>query len=104
MAECFLRENGYRILARNYRCPLGEIDLVAMDGESLVFIEVKTRRGETFGHPAESVDAIKRRRLYRVARHFIAQTRTGALPCRFDVVSVRPGGCDPAVEVIRGAF
>lgn len=104
MAGDFLLASGYRILVRKYRCPLGEIDLVAMDGGSLVFVEVKTRRGATFGHPSESVNARKRQRLYRVARYYLSQTRREEAPCRFDVVSIRLGTPAPVVEIVRNAF
>ena len=67
MAEAFLRRSAYTIVARNYRCRLGEIDLVALDGPVLVFVEVRSRNGPEFGTPLESVDARKQIRLARVA-------------------------------------
>src|SRR5262249_33433867 len=72
LAEAFLRTHHYAIVARNYRCRAGEIDLVALDGATVVFVEVRSRRGITFGTPLESVDARKQARVARVARQFVA--------------------------------
>ncbi len=101
-----LERLGYAILARRYRDPRGEIDIIARDGETLVFVEVKARIGHDFGDAAEAVTAWKRRRLVRVAtaymmRHDIAE-RDG--PCRFDVVAVHFDAGGPAIEVFQNAF
>jgi putative endonuclease len=66
-AATFLTERGWTILSRNWRCPAGELDIVAVDGAELVVVEVKTRTSELFGHPFEAVDARKRARLWRLA-------------------------------------
>lgn len=84
-AERFLRRSGLRIILRNYRASQGEIDLIAREGDVLVFVEVKTRRR---GDPAEAVDATKRERLVRTARRFIARHDLETTPRRFDVVAV----------------
>jgi putative endonuclease len=98
-AARFLQREGLRIVARNYRTRLGEIDLVAYEGAVLVFVEVRMRSAARFGDGAESVDSRKRRRLEAAARHFLM--RLGREPaCRFDVVSLE---CD-APTWIRGAF
>jgi putative endonuclease len=95
---------GMRVLDRNWRCPRGEIDIIAQDGETLVFCEVKTRRGGDFGTPAEAVGAAKARRLRRLAAEWLA-TRAGGHDVRFDVVEVVvPGRGAARVEHIRGAF
>ncbi len=93
MAEAFLRRRGYRILARNYRCPLGELDLVAEERGVLVFVEVKTRRTDRAGTGAEAIAPYKRRRLLRLARYYLAAHGLAEVPCRFDIVTlaVRPG-------------
>lgn len=99
---------GYEILARNWRCRDGELDVVAARGPVLVFCEVKTRRGDAFGGPAEAVTAAKQRRLRRLAGRWLAEARppgTGWPDVRFDVACVTPGpGGVPAVEVIEAAF
>lgn len=99
-AARFLAAKGLQILARNYRTRLGEIDLVAREGASLVFVEVRLRSSARFGGAAASVDWRKRRRLESAARHFLA--RLGREPaCRFDVVTCEEGG---VTEWLRGAF
>jgi putative endonuclease len=98
-AARFLECRGLRIVARNYRTRQGEIDLVAMDGHVLVFVEVRMRASARFGGGAESVDYRKRSRLVAAARHYLM--RLGREPaCRFDVVSLE---CD-APTWIRAAF
>jgi len=104
MAEAFLRTHHYTIVARNYRCRAGEIDLVALDGATVVFVEVRSRRGVTFGTPLESVDARKQARVARVARQFVAAHGWGERDTRFDVIGVRFDAEPPAVEHVRGAF
>ncbi len=103
LAEKHLKKSGYRILARNYRCRYGEIDLIAEEGGSLVFIEVKTRSSAAFGHPLEAVDAHKRGQLTRAARHYLEATDSTERFCRFDVVAVTVGG-ELHLEVVRNAF
>ncbi len=99
-----LRRRGYRILERNYRCPLGEIDCVALHGRTLVFLEVKTRAGQAYGAPHEAVDRRKRRKLTRLAQYFAKERRLEGAPMRFDVVAVRWDGPCPTVEVFENAF
>ncbi len=102
-AARYLRREGMRILLRGYDTLWGEIDLVARDGEVLVFIEVKTRR---CGDPAEAVTPEKQRRLTLAALHFLRMRNLLEQRCRFDVVAIvwaddrRP----PEIEHIRGAF
>jgi len=88
-----LEKAGLRIVERRFRCRLGEIDLIARDRDVVVFVEVKSRRGVAFGHPAESITAAKRRRMARVALLFLSRRGMHDVPCRFDVVEVlkRPG-------------
>jgi putative endonuclease len=104
-AEAHLRRRGFRILARNVHVRHGEVDLVAMEGATLCFVEVRLRSSDRYGTPAESVDGRKRRRLVRAAAAVLAR---GGLPryreVRFDVVSVRPGSRGPQVELLRDAF
>lgn len=96
---------GYAILARRYRTRFGELDIVARDHDTLVFVEVKTRTGEAFGQPEDAVTWHKRRRLARLAEAFLADARLGDVQCRFDVVSVIwREGAGPVVEVFPNAF
>jgi putative endonuclease len=91
-AANFLLRQGMQIVARNYRTRLGEIDLVARHGETLVFVEVRLRRAsERFGGAAASIDARKRSRIICAARHFLTQVRP-VPPCRFDVVTLDDSG------------
>ncbi|MGA1845165.1 MAG: YraN family protein [bacterium] len=98
---------GYTIEARNYRCPFGEVDIIARDKEILVFIEVKTRVSGRFGSPQEAVDLRKQQRLSRIALHYLActHTRENQETCRFDVVSViQTHGEEWSINVIKDAF
>jgi len=88
LARRFLKKLGYRILARNYACPAGEIDVIALDGRTIAFVEVKTRRGDALADPENAVNAHKRRQLTRVAQYWLSQRRADDYGCRFDVVSV----------------
>jgi putative endonuclease len=96
---------GMRVLARNWRCADGEIDVIARDGEAVVFVEVKTRRGPGFGQPAEAVVAEKARRIRRLAAQWLAQSSVHSPTVRFDVVSVvRPRRGPAVIDHVRGAF
>ncbi|MEW6448418.1 MAG: YraN family protein [Bacillota bacterium] len=85
----FLKRKGYRILAQNYRCRYGEIDIVALDNRVLVFIEVRAKGSAAFGLPQESVGRRKQKKLREVARHYLATEREKGTVCRFDVVAVQ---------------
>ncbi|MBN2231466.1 MAG: YraN family protein [Deltaproteobacteria bacterium] len=104
LAAGYLEERGLTVINRNFRCPAGEIDIIARDGDCLVFCEVKTRRGQRCGSPLESVHAAKQRRLIRLASWYIAaESWTGAV--RFDVVGVSLSGPERArVEWLPDAF
>lgn len=100
----FLLQQGYRILQRNVRFRSGEIDLVAEENGTLVFVEVKTRSGSTYGTAAEAVTPQKQAQLVRLAWLYLAQNG-GERPCRFDVVTVRPAGRNAwRCALIRDAF
>lgn len=87
LAARHLTDLGYKIVARNWRCDAGELDLVALDGDSLVCVEVRTRRGRVLGTPEESITPVKQERLLTLAQAFLeAQTWTG--DCRIDVVAI----------------
>lgn len=101
IAAAFLERKGLKILARNYRCRLGELDLVAREGDTTVFVEVRSRGSSAFGGAAASITAAKRQRLLKAARHYISRQR--ALPqCRFDALLIE--GDPPRIEWLRNAF
>lgn len=105
MAARHLAARGLREVARNYRCRLGEIDLVCEDGAALVFVEVRLRRDARFGGAGASIDARKQARIVAAARHFLATrgARHAERPCRFDAVLL--DALDAArIEWIRDAF
>ncbi|HEY6394868.1 MAG TPA: YraN family protein [Candidatus Binataceae bacterium] len=104
IAERHLKRRGYRIIARNYRVAGGEIDLVAMDGDTLVFVEVKTRHGRGAGMPEEAVDARKQNRMRRAAEFFALQYRAGERAMRFDVVAIIADGRKHQLELLKDAF
>jgi len=101
-----LERLGYEILERRYRTRVGEIDIVARDRGTLVFIEVKARRSGRFGPPAEAVSAQKRLKLMQMASSYIFAKRLSNDRCRFDVVSVTFGAGErlPKIEVFKAAF
>ncbi len=99
------RRRGYRLLVRNWRCALGEIDLVLMHGDLIVFCEVKTRRGIAFGGPHEAVTWKKQRKLRQLGEAFLAASRLDPCAVRFDVASVvKTGTGTPTVHLFEDAF
>lgn len=101
----FLKKSGYRIIERNYKNKLGEIDIVAKDSGSVCFIEVKTRTSLAFGLPEEAITKAKQRKLNNVALSYLKQYNLGAQPARFDIVSVMMHTQkNPEVTVIKDAF
>ena len=99
-----LLRRGYAIIERRYRTRFGEIDIVARDGETTVFVEVKTRAGHDFGEGAEAVTPWKQRRIGQMAVDYASRHSLHDSPCRFDVVTVDLGGGTPLVEVYGHAF
>jgi len=105
VAAAHLEAKGYRIRARNFRCREGEIDIVAEEGDCLVFVEVRTRRGDAFGSPAESVTVAKERRLLTVARAYLQQHNDVPPNQRIDVVAIELSrGRLLTVQHIEGAI
>jgi putative endonuclease len=104
LAAEFLRKKGYRIIAKNYKTPLGEIDIIAKDGDAVVFFEVKTRANESYGYPFEAVNERKRRKIINVALLFLKKMKED-VPARFDVLSIS-SAADGRKEIrhIRDAF
>jgi putative endonuclease len=99
-----LERRGYVIVARRFRIRRGELDIIARDGPTLVFIEVKARSSHAFGAAAEAVTVRKRRTMMVIARYFMSRYRLTGCPCRFDVVSIHLGCEHPEIEVLQNAF
>jgi putative endonuclease len=104
LAIAQLRALKYKIIVRNFKCALGEIDIIAREKDTLVFVEVKTRRTRDFGGPAAAVNRRKQRQLSRVALTYLNQKKLSGVPARFDVVAVELIPPAPRIEVIRNAF
>jgi putative endonuclease len=96
-----LERRGYRVIERNYRCRLGEIDLICRHGDTLVFVEVRSRAGGDRGTALDTVGAAKRRRIARVAEHYLATRAPDAELCRFDVVGITGGEIAVVVDAFR---
>lgn len=105
-AARFLQQRGGRLLARNYHCKLGELDLVVLDGETIVFVEVRSTGGDDVERPAASVDAAKQRRLTDLAVYFLQAKRLLGRPARFDVLAISwpPNRREPEIVHYRDAF
>ena len=96
----YLKKTGCRILEMNYRCRMGEIDIVARDGNYVVFCEVKYRSGSRAGSPLEAVDFKKQQVIFRCAQFYLAEHHMQDVPCRFDVIAVTPD----EITLYRDAF
>lgn len=104
-AEQYLRHKGYRIVARNLCSSVGELDLVAEDGQALVFVEVKARRTDAFGGAIHAVHQRKQEKLIQLAAQYLARHHILNRPCRFDVVLLHSAGAvAPQIEHIQNAF
>ncbi len=106
VAEKFIKRQGYKILERNYRCALGELDIIAEDHSVLVFVEVKTRTSADFGVPQAAVTHAKQRKIAQIAQNYLAHKELWGVDCRFDVVAVsltNDGRIDK-FELIKDAF
>lgn len=105
LAREFLEKSGYRIVCCNYRCKLGEIDIIAKDGVTLVFVEVKTRSDSAFGSPAAAVTIRKQRQICRAAQCYLAEHGLFGTPARFDVIAIYLGkNGRQHIELITDAF
>jgi putative endonuclease len=98
-AALYLKNLGYRVVERNYRSKRAEIDIIAEDGQTVVFVEVKSRKSAEYGSPAEAVNFRKRAKIKEAALHYLAGKKKDP-PARFDVISILPGG----IEHIKDAF
>lgn len=105
LAVDFLLKKGFKVITRNYRNTFGEIDIIALEGKSLVFVEVKTRRSLEFGNPLESVNKKKQMKLKKTAYFFLNNYKEHFNEMRFDVISIILQNNDnPNIEHIRHAF
>lgn len=103
-AAAFLRKEGYRILERNYRCPLGEMDIIAREGKTVVFVEVKTRSSDRFGPPQAAIGPQKQRRMTAIALCYLKGQGWLGTPARFDVAAVSLGEEGETVTLYKNAF
>ena len=99
-AGFYLEQHGYQILQYNYRCRIGEIDIVAKEGENLVFCEVKYRTGPGKGSPLEAVDARKQRKIFQAAMYYLTEHHISDVPCRFDVIGIE----GTRIQLVKNAF
>ena len=104
IGEDYLKKRGYQILDRNVRSPFGEIDLVAFHRDTLVFVEIKTRRGQTFGYPEEAVGTHKKNQLIRLASWYLTRHPKLRSSVRFDVLAIQMEGAKPNIRLIENAF
>lgn len=105
-ALSFLEKKGYEILEKNFRCVLGEIDIIMKHGEELVFIEVRSRTDTFFGEPYETVNMKKQNKLYKLAEYYLNLKELDDISCRFDVLSLilTHDGSVRKIEHIENAF
>lgn len=104
LAERYLRKKGYKLVERNYRCAVGELDLIVLDRRIVVFVEVKTRTGHGFGSPLEAVEFRKQRKMIQAAQFFLSAKGLQQREARFDVIGISWPGREPVVEHIENAF
>lgn len=104
LAAEFLERQGLRIAAHNFRCPLGEIDLVAWDQQTVVIVEVRSRHSKDFGLAQESISIGKQQRLTRLAQWYLKQNRLEDRPARFDVVAIDWSGGEARITWVPNAF
>jgi putative endonuclease len=104
LAVRYLKKNGYKILEQNYRNKLGEIDIIAKEKKTLVFVEVKAGRTNLFGNPKWAVTPKKQRKISMVALYYLKATKKTHVKARFDVVALSSAKDNPQIEIIKNAF
>ena len=106
VAKGHLERQGYKILETNFRCSVGEIDIVARDGDCLVFVEVRTRRGGEFGTPEESITLAKKAKLIEIAQYYIQEHQDSSSLWRIDIMAIEigRGGKISRIELIKNAI
>jgi len=104
IAADFLKKNGYRIMDINYRCPIGEIDIVARDKNVLVFVEVKTRKSSVLGYPEQAVGVKKQKKMSQLALWYLQEKKIQDVSARFDVVAILMLSSGNDIRLVRNAF
>jgi len=104
MAVWYLKQNGYKIIEQNYRNRLGEIDIIAREKKSIVFVEVKSRRSIRYGSPKWAVTPKKQRKISMVALYYLKSTKQIDVKARFDVVAITSNRDEPQIGIIKNAF
>ena len=104
LAVRYLKKNGYQVLCRNYRTRFGEIDIIAKDADTIVFVEVKSRRTLTYGHPKYSITQKKQERISKTALYYLKENEQSTSRARFDVVTINSADKKTDVEIIKNAF
>jgi len=104
VAVRYLKKNGYKILEQNHRNKIGEIDIIAQDKKTLVFVEVKATRTDSFGSPKWAVTPKKQRKISMVALYYLKATKQNKAKARFDVVAISSSQDNPRIELIKNAF
>jgi putative endonuclease len=104
LAVRYLKKNGYKILEQNYRNKIGEIDIIAKEKGTLVFVEVKARKTRGFGNPKWAVTPKKQRKISMVALYYLKATKQTQVKARFDVVALSLAKDNPQIEIIKNAF
>jgi putative endonuclease len=104
IACAYLKRRGYRIVERNYKCPLGELDIVARDGDAIVFVEVKSRKSEEFGDPQLAVGLEKQKKVSRISLTYLKEKHLYPCNARFDVVAIKMLPDGSTIELIQNAF
>ena len=99
-ASEFLKKEGFKILESNFKTHVGEIDIIALDNQTIVFVEVKTRTDEDFGSPSEAVTLKKQEKYFKVATEYLVKEKKTDCECRFDVIEI----CDGQINHIKDAF
>jgi len=104
IAAWYLKKCGYKIIEQNYRTPLGEIDIIAKEKKTIVFVEVKSRRSVRYGSPKWAVTPRKQRKISTVALQYLKMTRQMDARARFDVVAIISNRDEPQIEIVKNAF
>jgi putative endonuclease len=104
IASAFLKKNGYRIIETNYRCALGEIDIIAREKEELVFVEVKTRKSVELGYPEQAVGINKQKKMSQLALWYLEKNNLTDAKARFDVVAITITDAVEEIKLIKNAF
>ena len=104
LAVWYLKQNGYKIIEQNYRSRMGEIDIIAKDGKTIVFVEVKSRRSIRYGSPKWAITPKKQRKISMVALYYLKTTQQTDTKARFDVVAITSNQDEPQIEIVENAF